>query len=318
MPASTGEDSFKAILAPIANDLKNRLREYPLTLVYLSLKWCGYAYKIFSDLLGEKSYFRLGDRKPENCLFAQFHSPQTELMKNEIMKQLQDPDISRSIRVVFATVAIGIGVNIPDIRYVIHITVPGTIKSYYQEIVRAGRDGKPAKASLYYNGHDISLNKPGMTSAMRDSCRENNKCLRKLILDYLGSPLQFGKIMEQHSCCSNCSQMCECLSCQVDGIELTNVCDEDEHLEPPLRNVSDAQRVKIKKEMKKYRLNLGQSGHHIGGIDTRTGVTLELMESVVAKCDHIRSAEDMFVRFEIWDIQHAYTFFKIITDICEK
>ena len=53
-----------------------------------------------------------------------------------------------------------------------------------------------------------------------------------------------------------------------------------------IRNISDAQRVKIKKEMKKYRLNLGQLGHHIGGIDTRTGVTLELIESVVAKCDH--------------------------------
>ena len=234
------------------------------------------------------------------------------------MKQLQGPDISRSIRVVFATVAIGISVNIPDIRYVIHITVPGTIESYYQEIGRAGRDGKPAKASLHYNGHDISLKKPGMTSAMRDFCRENDKCLRKLILDYLGSPLLFVNIMEQHSCCSNCSRMSECLSCQVDEIELTNVCDKDKHLEAPLRNVNDAQRVKIKKKMKKYRLNLGQSGHHIGGIDTPTGVTLELIEPVVAKCDHISSAEDMFVSFEIGDIQHVYTFFKIITDICEK
>ena len=52
MPASTGKDSFKAILVPIANDLKNRLREYPLTLIYLPLKWCGYAYKIFSDIPG--------------------------------------------------------------------------------------------------------------------------------------------------------------------------------------------------------------------------------------------------------------------------
>ena len=77
MPASTGEDSFKAILVPIANDLSNRSREYPLTLIYLPLKWCGYAFKLFSDILGEKSYFPPGDKKPQKCLFAQFHSPQT-------------------------------------------------------------------------------------------------------------------------------------------------------------------------------------------------------------------------------------------------
>ena len=131
MPASAGEDSSKGILVPIANDLNNQLREYPLTLIYLPLKWCGYAFKIFSDILGEKSYFPPEDKKPENCLFAQFHSPQTESMKNEIMKQLQGPDKSRPIHVVFATVAIGIGVNIYDIRHVIHITVPRTIESYY-------------------------------------------------------------------------------------------------------------------------------------------------------------------------------------------
>ncbi|CAB4036140.1 Hypothetical predicted protein [Paramuricea clavata] len=131
MPASAGEDSFKAILVPIANNLKNLLREYPLTLIYLPPKWCGYAFKLFSDILGEKSYFPPGVIKPENCLSAQFHSLQTELMKNEIMKQLQGCDKSRSIHVVFATVAIGIGVNIHNIRHVIHITVPGTIECYY-------------------------------------------------------------------------------------------------------------------------------------------------------------------------------------------
>ena len=290
MPASAGEDSFKEILVPIANDLNNRLREYPLTLIYLPLKWCGYAFKLFYDILGEKSYFPPGDKKPENCLFAQFHSPQTESMKNEIMKQLQGPDKSRSIRVVFATIAIGIGVNIYDIRHVIHITVPGTIESYYQEIGRAGRDGKQARASLYYNGHDISLNKPGMTSEMRDFCSENDKCLRKIVLDYLGSPstLWSVKSTEQHSCCSNCSRMCKCLSCQVDELEPPNICQQDDkNVEAPLRNVSDAQRVKIRKQMKKYRLNLGQTGHHIGSIDTRTGITLELIESVVSKCDHV-------------------------------
>jgi hypothetical protein len=70
--------------------------------------------------------------------------------------------------------------------------------------------------------------------------------------------------------------------------------------------------------MQKYRWQLGQTGHHIGGIDSRTGVTFELIESVVSQCEYIVSAEDMFLKFEIWDIEHAQSFFKIINDVCEQ
>ena len=138
--------------------------------------------------MGEKSYLPIGDSRPENCLFARFHAPQAQSMKDEILRQLQGPDECRSIRVVFATIAIGIGVNISDIRHVVHVSVPGTLESLYQEIGRAGRDGKPAKSSIYYNGHDISSNKPGMTHEMRCFCTDDQQCLRKIILDYLGSP----------------------------------------------------------------------------------------------------------------------------------
>ncbi|XP_028408660.1 uncharacterized protein LOC114531216 [Dendronephthya gigantea] len=273
-----------------------------------------------TDILREKNYFPPGDKKPENCLFAQFHAPQTEQMKNEILKQLQGPNESRSIRVIFATVAIGIGVNILDVRHVVHISVPGTIESYYQEIGSAGRDGKPAKASLYYNGHDISHSKPGMTTAMRDFCSQEDVCLRKIVLDYLGSPAPLAskdKCIQQHSCCINCSRMCMCLNCKQDPVELPYGFQEHEP-KPLLRSVSDAQRGKIRKQMKDYRLKLGKTGCRIGSIDTRTGVTLELIESIVSECDNVKSAEEMYSRFEIWDIEHAHSFFEIIENICEN
>ena len=240
-------------------------------------------------------------------------------MKDEILKQLQSPNESRTIRVVFATVAIGIGVNIFDIRQVLHVSVPGTIESLYQEIGRAGRDGKTANAYIYYNGQDISLSKPGMTTVMRDFCSENEKCLREIALNYLCSPPGSKKKIAKHSCCSNCLKTCQCLSCQVEPciepVDLeTNICSEDDSSQ---RHVSDTQRDKARRLMQKYRLQLGQTGHRIGSIDTRTGVTLDLIDAIVSKCEYIESAEDIFLKFEIWDMEHAQTFFNIINEVCK-
>ena len=69
--------------------------------------------------------------------------------------------------------------------------------------------------------------------------------------------------------------------------------------------------------MRQYRLQLGQRGCHIGGIDTQTGVTLQLIELIIQKCEHIKSASDMFTNFEIWDMQHALSLYKIISDVCD-
>ena len=112
---------------------------------------------------------------------------------------------------VFATVAIGIGVNIPNVRQVIHISPPTTIESYYQEIGRGGRDGKPAKAILYYNGTDICTTRPGMTCQMRDFCLNITTCPRNYILEYLGSCKAQSYI--PHLCCNKCSFECQCKVC---------------------------------------------------------------------------------------------------------
>ena len=69
-----------------------------------------------------------------------------------MLKQLTCESSNSMIRIVFAMIAIGIGVNTPSIRQVIHIGAARTLESYYQEIGRGTRDGKSKKAFLYYNG----------------------------------------------------------------------------------------------------------------------------------------------------------------------
>ena len=206
-------DSLFKIRSPIAEDLLKNQTNYPLTIIYIPLKWCGFAYKIFESVLGTNQYFPAGSLAlPENRLFAQYHSPQTQEIKDEILKQLCSSE--STIRVVFATVALGMGVDIKGIRTVIHITPPYTIQAYFQETGRAGRDGQPATAILHYNNRDIGKNKTGMQEAVRTFCKSKSQCLRSLLPTSLDTDKKYiNPIYPKHLCCGVCKLVCDCASC---------------------------------------------------------------------------------------------------------
>ena len=121
----------------------------------MKLKYCGIAYALFERVIRDK--FVGEDQSPCARLFCQFHAPQTSKMKKEILSEIKRHN-SR-IRVIFATTALGMGVNAPYVDNVIHITPPASIEAYMQEFGRAGRKGQNAKAVLFYNNSDIAANK---------------------------------------------------------------------------------------------------------------------------------------------------------------
>ena len=93
-------ESYDHILEPIANELAVQRENYPMTIIYLKLKYCGYAYGLFERILKDRQY--VGDTsEPTARLFVQFHAPQTSRMKKDIISEIKKEN-SR-VRVLFAT-----------------------------------------------------------------------------------------------------------------------------------------------------------------------------------------------------------------------
>jgi ATP-dependent DNA helicase RecQ len=77
-------------------------------------------------------------------------------LKDEERTRVQDAFAAGSLRVVCATNAFGMGIDRPDVDAVVHFAIPGSVEAYYQEIGRAGRDGRPATATLLWDYGDVA------------------------------------------------------------------------------------------------------------------------------------------------------------------
>jgi superfamily II DNA helicase RecQ len=197
-PSTKTEDHLDEIITALAQSLKDERMDFPQTIVYTDTATIAYSYWLTEQVLGQDQYE--GESIPENRIFAQYHKGATSKIKDLIVSEICKTD--SKLRLVFATVALGMGLDAPHIRRIIHYKPPTSIEQYFQETGRAGRDGKPATGTLYFNNTDIRQNRRGMTSTMIDFCRTKT-CYRGVLLQYMGHALDNGRDMTK--CCSNCS-----------------------------------------------------------------------------------------------------------------
>ncbi|HFC12795.1 MAG TPA: DNA helicase RecQ [Anaerolineae bacterium] len=173
------------------------------------------------DKRGQSGIIYAGSRKDVDAMAQRLKEhgynalPYHAGLDSNTRRQNQTAFIRDDVQIMVATIAFGMGIDKPDVRFVLHIYLPKNIESYYQQIGRAGRDSLPANVRMFFNMGDVGRSQRFIEEGAPSERQgrhlllqafvdyvSSKQCRRKLLLGYFGEA--YGK--DNCGMCDNCTQ----------------------------------------------------------------------------------------------------------------
>ncbi|XP_043472654.1 Bloom syndrome protein homolog [Leptopilina heterotoma] len=181
---------------------------------------------------------------------SSYHAGLTDSQRSDV----QGRWVAEEVKVVCATIAFGMGIDKPNVRFVLHASLPKSIEGYYQEGGRAGRDGEFAECVLFYNYSDmhrlrrmIELDKPSQAVIKTNMdnlfqmvafCENKTDCRRAIQLNY------FGEIFEREKCIANKNTACD--NCRCKGqFTVMDVSQDAREIIRAVQEITNARRIRL-------------------------------------------------------------------------
>jgi len=189
-------------------------------------------------------------------MIVMHHSGTASKIQEHVLSSLIDPE--GSVRIVIATTALGMGVDIKGLHWVINYGPPNKMESYVQAFGREGSDDKNSEALLLFHGHQLRLCEPEMLDFIKsDTCR------RKKMLEQFDDTSGNQGVIPNHLCCNVCAQVCQCGERGCPNGEgsmdfLLSKATEPNQEIAPARDVSEADMGKLKALLNKCQEQIRQ------------------------------------------------------------
>jgi len=248
-------------------------------------------------------------KSPENCLVGIYHSNSWQASKDRISASLKENGLKR---IVVSTTALCMGVNFPDIRYIVIWGAARSILDLHQEAGRAGRDGLQSHVIVIYHGQQVGPSEQEVKDFVR-----SKGCLRVAAYQSLDPGIK--PINPLHDCCTYCTALCKCggASCETHDLPFesnTNPSDITERSEFHNREVTEKDRQDLRsaleevvQSLKFQSLAIDESASH--------GFSKQLVDDVVKNCDGIFTVEDILSNYPVFSVGNALRILEVIQEL---